>query len=644
MKLKLVVAVMLFASIAGSVWGGVTGKITGVITDAQTNEPLVGVTVAVEGTNLGAITDQDGRYMILNVPAGTYTLKISSVGYASVEVANVEVTADLATYQDQALSSKATDIGKTIQVTAEAPLVVKDKTNSINIVKQEEIQALPTRGFEQIVGIQNSVVRVSSTQVGRQRGTREATNSGELHIRGGRRSEVAYYVDGFSQQDPLTGLSTANIANNAIQEVTVIEGGFPAEYGHVTSGIVNTITRSGGPEYHGNVEALSDNITSDNYDNNWYSADLGGPIPGLQNAYFFGSIERRWLGDREPSAIGKDVFPQFDGKQPNNWSSTWSYQGKLTFDLTPTIKLMLNGNGSKDEWRQYLNTYRNNQDHIPYYKDKNIGLNAKWTQTINERTFYNLSVSFFQTERFRGDGLFRENLAAYSQPGGNPRLDSLALFWVPGHVFDDYLKRKSSYIGAKGDLNIQANEYHTLKLGFDFQRHTLRSYQHLFPARISLDANGNPILYDTTGSTITVDGGFTDVNRYGYDLLGNESDEAQDFRNQPKNPINIAGYIQDRFEWRGMIVNAGLRLDIFDYKTLRVKDPTNPFNPFGSQDGTPDASILQEKDLESSKTFTRLSPRLGIAFPVSDRTQLHLNYGKFFQRPDLERLYVGWTY
>jgi outer membrane receptor protein involved in Fe transport len=48
--------------------------------------------------------------------------------------------------------------------------------------------------------------------------------------------------------------------------------------------------------------------------------------------------------------------------------------------------------------------------------------------------------------------------------------------------------------------------------------------------------------------------------------------------------------------------------------------------------------------LENSKVFTRLSPRLGIGFPVSDRTQFHINYGKFFQRPDLVRLYVGYDF
>ncbi|NOY89311.1 MAG: carboxypeptidase-like regulatory domain-containing protein, partial [FCB group bacterium] len=181
MKLKLlgIICVLLFL-LTGISFGSVTGKITGVITDAANQQPLIGVTVAVQGTNWGAITDVDGRYNILNIPVGTYTLLITAVGYAKVEVTDVEVHADLATYQNQALTSEVTKLGTTISVKAEAPLIIKDKTSTISIVQKNEIQALPTRGFEQIVGIQNGVVRINSNPTVRPRGGREALNTAEL--------------------------------------------------------------------------------------------------------------------------------------------------------------------------------------------------------------------------------------------------------------------------------------------------------------------------------------------------------------------------------------------------------------------------------------------------------------------------------
>ncbi len=649
------VAILLLFWFATSSWAGVTGKITGMITDAQTEKPIVGVTVSVDGTDLGAITDANGRYTILNVPVNTFILKISSVGYTSLEVGNVSVSAELATYQSHAMEPATTELDKVIRVTAETPLVIRDKVASISIVKRDEILAMPTRGFEQLVGLQNSVVRINPNVTTRARGGRESINSSELNLRGGRPSEVAYYVDGFSQQDPLSGTSTANISNNAIKEVTVISGGFPAEYGHVASGIVNVISNAGSDEYHGNVEVVTDNYLDDLhkvFDENYYSADFGGPIPGLKEGHFFLSGERRWKKDRNPSSL--------DGyaPMPSNSLSGWSYQGKLDYSFGPNTKLYLGANGSVDEWREYLHSYRLNYTHSPYYKDENLGMNGKITHTFNENTFMNLSGTYYITERFRGDGVHREDLYAYGRPGGNPRFENTNLFWNydidttevttdtlttdgvvrtyitggdEGHVYDDFYRRKSEYFGIKGDINSQVHDMHTVKFGFDYQRHTLRYYRALFP----------------TESYNGLDrGGFIDVDRYGYTFDGEESDD-EPWQNETKHPINGAFYLQDRFEWYGMIVSAGLRFDYYDYKAERLKNPEQPLDPDSIRLTDPDAdglATLEPEDLEPSKSFTKLSPRLGISFPISDRTQVHVNYGKFFQRPNLLRLFVGYDF
>src|SRR3989304_909491 len=148
-------ALILFCCITTSVWGATTGRVTGVITDAQTGEPLLGVSVSLEGTTLGAVTDAEGFYVILNVPVGTYTLRISSVGYTAVEVANVAVSADLATYQDYGLSVATTELEEIIRVTAERPMVIPDKGASIQIITTEELLALPTRGFADVGALQS---------------------------------------------------------------------------------------------------------------------------------------------------------------------------------------------------------------------------------------------------------------------------------------------------------------------------------------------------------------------------------------------------------------------------------------------------------------------------------------------------------
>ena len=82
---------------------GQTGKITGNIKDSSSNEPLVGVSVMVVGKGIGADTDQDGRYSIINVPIGKYDIKTSIIGYASVKVTGLLVSSGRTTEQSFSL-------------------------------------------------------------------------------------------------------------------------------------------------------------------------------------------------------------------------------------------------------------------------------------------------------------------------------------------------------------------------------------------------------------------------------------------------------------------------------------------------------------------------------------------------------------
>ncbi len=609
--------------LALSLFAGTTGKITGVVTDAKTKEPMQGVSVSVVGTTMGAKTDLEGRYTILNVPVGTYVLKFTSVGFSTVEVSGVSVSVDLASYQDQALTQSVTELDNVIQVTAEQPLIIKDKTNSVNIIKKEELDALPVRGLDQVVSLQNSTVKTRSFSALNTRGDREAINGSEINIRGGRPSEVAYFVDGFSTQDPLSGNSTARIATSAVQEVSVQAGGFTAEYGSVSSGVINTTTNSGSDLITGSVNLLSDDFSDKSSGSSYYEGNINGPVPQIDELYFLLVGARWWAADRNPSAKTHDFLPSGNYGLPNNSSKGWSFSSKLDYAFTPNLKATVASSGSRDEWREYIHSYLFNQPHMPYYEDRNFGINGRLTHTLSAKTFYNASVSYSQIRRFRGDGVHQKNIYGYYRPV-NPNFDAQSLFWQDGHVFDDYLRRRSEYVGFKGDLSSQIGEYHTLKLGLEAARYTLRYYHHLLPVQVDKTANSN----------------FNDVDRYGYDETGALSND--DGLDGAKHPIDIGFFAQDRFEWRGMIVNAGLRFDYFDYKSKRIKNLQDPFDPNDLNDSL--SAVLDESDLEESEKFTRLSPRLGVAFPVSDKTKLHFNYGKYYQRPDLQYLYVGYQY
>jgi outer membrane receptor protein involved in Fe transport len=635
---NIVLACSLMALVfASSVQAGTVGKISGVVKDKDTGDLLPGASIQIVGTTMGASTNTKGEYFILNVPPGSYTLKTTLIGYAPMEVQNVDVTIDLTTFLDFSLTSQAIELGKGVTVVAERPILIKDQTASIRVVEANELQNMPTRGYQEAVSLQSGIVSYTDNPNVRLRGDREDTNTPSLNIRGGRSSEVAYYVDGFSQQDYLTGTATTSINQNAIQEITVTTGGFNAEYGKVMSGAINVVTKEGGKKYTGNAELVTDNginSKSRSYDYNLYDLSLSGPlIPGNDRTSFFVSGERRWQGDRSPSGIGGGILKY-------NSLGGYTWQGKFGFKLTNAMDLKIGTLGSIDDWREYRHVYMFNADHMPRYLDKNYSYFGTFTQNVNPSLFYTLSVNFFSTERKRGDGVYFDNLHDYGRPGGNPDYDiGRALFYYgddpttplgrdslgfitgdEGHVWDDYLHRKSSYYGLDFALTNQINQHNQIKTGFEFQRHSLRFYDHLFPVS----------LFRGLGA-----GGFRDVNDFGYDQLAAESDTSFGGLDNAKHPITMALYLQDKVEVGSFVLNVGLRYDYLNPKTKRLKDPTNPLDSLGH---------LSSGQLEDSKAYDYVSPRLGVGFPVTDKTVFHFSYGKFYQQPDLQDLYVSYRY
>lgn len=663
MRFSLTKALLLLIALLGGVsttaLGGITGRIEGKIVDAASGEPVIGVTVALLNTDLGGISDQDGNYYILQVPVGTHSLKFTSLGFTAVTVTELIVSADQNVIQDAEMSTSVEELGEGITVVAGKPLVEKGRSMSVTTISAEEISRLPTRGYQQIVGLQAGVVTTFARVANRTRGRREASTTAELNIRGGRPTSVLYLVDGFSQQDPLSGLSTTAINNNAIQEVSIITGGFPAEYGYVSAGVVNTITKSGSKEFSGTAEILTDEVLGDEgFGLNTYAFSIGGPLSILENGDFFLSTERREFADRSPSPITDEVIPfalpgasSSDKRLPNNDSRGWTYQGKLRYNFTPAIKLQLTGNGSIEKWKAYRHSMLFNSSHVARYIDKNAGFNARLTHTLSPSTFYTMSFGVFRTERERGDNVFFDDLSLY----GIDRFGLTEnLFYDPGSTAlqDGYLHRISSYWQAKADLTTVPAPGHTLKAGIDFQRHTLRRYNHLNPDGVGanpltifdtvsiLDSLGNlnpDRVRDSIQRISDSSGAWEDANRYGFTYNGEVGDDPNG-RDNAKTPFNFAAYLQDRFNWNGMVITAGVRFDLFDYNTLAFADPTAPFAAGANP------SALDPEDLVDSDVQKKFSPRLGIAFPINDRTNMHFSFGKFFKRPDLDKLYVGFDY
>ncbi|MCC6652523.1 MAG: TonB-dependent receptor, partial [Candidatus Eisenbacteria bacterium] len=558
-----VLAVMV--ALAPFALAGTTGKLTGRVVNEK-KEPLPGVNVRIEGQRLGAITDDTGEFFIIGIPAGTYVVRMNLIGYAPYAASNVQVAPDFTTTLNGTLRVDAVQIGET-RVDATRPLLQKDATGTTRFIGAEEIAKLPTRGYRDAAAQQTGVVNFK-----RQIDT-ESQNGNTLIIRGGRPNETAYFVDGFSQQDPLTGTSSTSISNNAIEEVVVMTGGFNAEYGRIMSGAVNVVTREGAEKYSGSLEAVSDVLGGDwvgarKTDYNIYDFSLGGPLwPTLDNMNFYISGERRWQADRSPSfmtqqyrdqlsALGQD--PDF---KPSNSSGGFSFQGKLGWQINEKMSLKAGGMGSEENWREYAHAYLFNLDHGARYLDRNVSYFTSFNHVVNARTFWNVGANYFETMRKRGDAMAFDRLNEYYVPT-NPRYDQdVPIFFDEGHIFDDYLQRRSSYYGVQGSVTSQLSRHNSIKVGADYQRHTLRLFNHFFPVQLG-------------GATPNL----TDWDGYGYDMrvvrdgAGNITrvdlvETEDETRDGPKHPKTWSVYAQDKFEREGVIVNAGLRLDHINVST-----------------------------------------------------------------------------
>ncbi len=397
---KLLVLIPLF--VYSSLFAGTTGKIMGRVTDKQTGEPLPAANVIIEGTTMGAASDQDGYYVILNVPPGTYTLTCSYIGYKKMKVENVKVDVDRTTEVNFKLEP-STLVTKEVVAIAKEPIIKKDVTASVNIVKSEEIEQLPVTNVVQIVTQQAGVVA-----------------RGGLHIRGGRPDEVVYVIDGVEIRDPYSNNTFANIPLLSMEETSISKGGFDVDQGTVASGAINIVTKEGGPKYGFTFQSVTsdfsllgdriyglldrnwgdkyyDFLTGKNLDFNspigrHHSKDyitqfsFGGPInPKRRNgAKFFVSGEYQ---------VNKGRFPV--STDPKYWNSRRNFQWKITYPLT-SWKFFTSGFWAKSHNRGYSPYWRLALNHTSYSDDNQLQFIFGVNKIFSSRAYLEMRLGYFR--------------------------------------------------------------------------------------------------------------------------------------------------------------------------------------------------------------------------------------------------------
>jgi outer membrane receptor for ferrienterochelin and colicin len=368
---KGIFAILTVFIIYSSFYAGSVGKLSGKVIDAKTKEPIIGANVFLIGTNFGAATDINGNFMILNIPPGTYDVKVSFIGYQSKTIKLVKINIDQTTYLDLSLESGEIEFEQ-IVIRAETPQVQKDLTGSVSVVTREQIEALPAAGFMDIIKLQAGVVGEGN----------------RINVRGGRANEVAFLIDGMYVRDPLLGGLAAQINNDAIQEMSLLSGTFNAEYGNALSGVVNIVTRDGGEKFGGKLEYRTSSFGIKEYadlEELRLNGSFSGPLIS-KDVRFFISGETNQRGSYLPFGYDKD----------------WIGFAKLTFFNIKGFKYSVSGRANLNRRKNYNHAYK----YIPQYYSKIESESSQGsfaaTHSVASNFFYDIRFSYFDQKYFNG--------------------------------------------------------------------------------------------------------------------------------------------------------------------------------------------------------------------------------------------------
>jgi outer membrane receptor protein involved in Fe transport len=342
---QLCVWMLLCVSLALS---GTTGKLAGRITDSQTGEPILGANVTLGSTKLGASTDNDGYYHIIEIPPGTYEVTISCIGYKRSDQ-RVMIKVDLTTTLNIPMTPQAVELPEVL-VSAERVVIQRDQSSTIQKTNADDLETMPTNTLTGVLQLQTGVV-----------------NTGSLHVRGGRSGEVGYYLDGYRVEDPLFNGQVIEINNRAIQEMELLSGTFNAEYGNALSGIVNIVTKENVGIPHANLLYKRSNLgieeASNNLNEQYYEGTVSGPLwsgspIGLLISGKKVNADSYYFSGRADTAGGTKKSIEFSKDKPYGFNDLLSTVGKLSWAPFGSAKITLLDNYSKRRWRSYSHSMR----------------------------------------------------------------------------------------------------------------------------------------------------------------------------------------------------------------------------------------------------------------------------------------------
>jgi len=606
-----------------------TGKIAGKITDATNGEGIPFVNVVVEGTTQGAASNLDGDFMINNLKPGVYSVRISAIGFNSVTYQNITVSTGLTTALNAKLGSNAVTISQDVVVVAERPMVQKDLTASTAIMNDQLISELPVTEVGDLLQLQAGITK---------------GGGGELHMRGGRSGQIAFQIDGVPVTDAYDGSNVIDVSTNSIKELQVVSGAFNAEFGQAMSGIVNIVTKDGNDNFSGSLQSYVGDYVSNKEDKFWnikninpvairnFEGSLSGPvIPDnlfffVNGRYFYNTgylygkkdfLVTDYSRERDAaSGGGYDIKRSGDSSfVPMNTNERIFGQAKLTYRLTGGIRLSYNYILDKQQYQDYDGNNRLTPDNNLHRFRTGYSNTLSLNHALSATTFYTLNLSYFFKDyhHYLFENIYTGDVLKPTSYVDNSFLQTPPYSFAIGGTNTNRFTRNTSTISAKIDMTSQLNKEISIQFGGEYKKHRL------YYENVNLQPAYKNGIFNVTFPSATS----TDYDQY------------------TKEPSEISGYVQSKFEAFNLIFNAGVRMDIFNPNSFILSDPSDPDinNPIRTENKN--VSLAERKTYwyKDAKVKYQLSPRLGIAFPITDRGVIHFSYGHFFQLPSYELLY-----
>jgi len=596
------------------------GKIRGKILTAEDLNPLIGVNISILETNLGAVSDAQGKYTIIGIPSGTYSVRFDYIGRQQKTFQNVYVEGSLSTVLDVQLSQSVIE-GEIVIVSGERKIIQPDVTSSTVYMGMGEMEKLPVTEIRDAMMLQAGVffdpIPVLSSQG---RGHAGESGSGEQRytIRGGDQEEIMWMIDGARAQS-LTinardaGGSFMNVNSLAIKEVQILSGGFTAEYGNAQSGVVNVIMKEGENKINGGLQISYSPPGQRHFGNYLYDPDTQKEFKDHMIGLFFDDSlfthyqDTAYLFFDSTSAhyIDTKYLPGYDGQIDSvyfgdpyldpYWMSDYRSSQIFDYRKIPDYNIIATIGGPipvlNNDWTfQFSGQIKQQAYSLPQPRDSrnwsnlNLSLSMPISPSIklkifgmysNEKHgFIGNSDWLLSAKYYRGYGSVMDNSTRFLNFNLTHSLKKNFFYNIKLSHYSYLFHQKPS---AYTNTTSPGADYTLTLWGFmrypEFSNEPFDKYSTVYKAKersgdISASSNFNWQINYQLNLKFGFEYNHNMINSfydYRFTALSLDEDEFQDRNLHEKiNPKQFATYVQGKMEFESMILNLGLRYDYFD--------------------------------------------------------------------------------